>query len=254
MNYKKIITHAGTHHADEILAIATIHHFLGELPVERNFRPLEEDFNNPNIFILDVGRKLEPENSNFDHHQDGEISATNILILDHFCKDEKLKGLLKKYLFSYVDAVDRGNIIEGKETDFSTPSFNSIIRNLNNLENGFEIALQIAKTTLAAAIATAEKAIESEERWNGLQKIGKIAIQHDADIIIGWREMAEKDGILALISPNIREKGAYQITSRDTEILKIPAHEKQTFLHANQFIAAYPDLESALQHAKEFLK
>lgn len=253
MNYKKIITHAGTHHADEILAIATIHYFVGELPIERNFRPTDDNFSDPEIFVIDVGQKLEPEKSNFDHHQDGSIPATNILVLNHLCENVKLKELLKKYLFSYVDAVDRGNIVEGKETDFSTPSFNSIIRNLNNLENGFEIALQIAKTTLAAAIATAEKAIESEERWNGLQKIGKIAIQHDADIIIGWREMAEKDGILALISPNIREKGAYQITSRDTDILKIPAHEKQTFLHANKFIAAYPDLESALQHAREFL-
>lgn len=253
MTYSKIITHAGTHHADEILAIATIHHFVGELPVERNFRPSDEDFADSSIFVLDVGRKLDSQNLNFDHHQDGDIPATNVLILDFLCKDSKMKELLKKYLFSYVDAVDRGKVVEGKEKVFSTPSFNSIIRNLNNVEGGFEIALQIAKNTLSAAIATAEKAIESENRWKGLEKVGKIAIQHDTEFIVGWREMAEADGVLALVSPNIRVEGAYQITSRDTEILKIPPHEKQTFLHANQFIAAYPDFDSAINHANEFL-
>ena len=250
---KKIITHAGTHHADELLAIATIHHFVGELAIERTYSPTNQDFEDPNILVLDIGMKLDSENGNFDHHQNGEIPATNVLVLDHFCKDEKLKHLLLEYLFSYVDAVDRGIIIEGKDVEFHTPSFNSIIRNLNSLENGFEIALELAKTTLKSTIETAKKAIESEQTWSQLEKIGKIAIHHDKNYIVGWKEMAEKEGILALLSPNIRVEGSYQIISRDTEILKIPEHEKQTFLHANKFIASYPDFSSALNHAEEFL-
>jgi len=62
--------------------------------------------------VLDIGGRLESEKGNFDHHQNENITATNMLILNHFCNDEKLKVLLRKQLFSYVDAVDRGIFFE----------------------------------------------------------------------------------------------------------------------------------------------
>jgi len=163
MKYTKIITHAGTHHADEILAIATIFHFVGELPIERKYTATDKEMTDPSIFVLDIMKKLQPELSNFDHHQDGNIQSTNILILDHLCKDEKLKGSLKKYLFDYVDSVDRGHVVEDRGEGIKVPTFNSIVRNLNNVDGGFDIALQIARSTLTGFVATALSRIDSEE-------------------------------------------------------------------------------------------
>lgn len=253
--YKKIITHEGVHHADELLAIAFIQHLQGDLPIERTYTPTEADFNNPEIIILDIGRRLEPELSNFDHHQSGDIPATNLLVLEHFMpgKLNEFSELLKKHLFGYVDAVDRGHIIERPGKDFSVPTFNSIIRNLNNTEDGFDIALQFAKAALRSAIDTVQKEIGSRAHWEKLEKQGGIAIQHDVEHIVGWHELAEKDGVLLLVFPNVRQEGSYRITSRDTNILRIPKHEKQIFLHANRFTASYPDLESAVNHAVEII-
>jgi uncharacterized UPF0160 family protein len=250
MQYKKIITHGATFHADEILAIAVIEYSTATLPIERKFanQITEAEYNDASVLILDVGRRLEPSLGNFDHHQDGNVPATNMLILDHFCKDLELKAKLQKYLFSYVDKVDRGHIVETGE-EMQTPTFNSIIRNLNGLEDGFELALQVARIALAGAVNTSEKAIAGEKAWNALEKLNGIAIDHSTNIIPNWRELAEEEDIVMMVSPNLR--GGYQITSRDTNIFKVEPHPQQSFLHANQFLAVYPDFETAKAHAVE---
>ena len=104
-----------------------------------------------------------------------------------------------------------------------------------------------------SALKTAEKAIESEQRWEQLEKRKGIAIQHDSNHIVGWREFAELEDIYLLITPNPRKEGSYSITTRDTEILKIPENSTQTFLHANQFIASYPSFDDAIDHAESCL-
>lgn len=247
----KIITHAGTHHADEVLAIATIFNFAGELPVERKNKAENQDFENPKVLVLDIGNRLDPGKGNFDHHQDGNIPATNMLVLNHFCNDEKLKSALRKQLFSSVDAIDRGISPERPVTDFKIPDFNSIIRSLNNVDNGFDKALKISRLVLSAAIATAQKSIRSEETWNNLEKNNNIAIQHNTEAIFGWHDLAERDGILLLITPNNRIPGSYQIMSRETKLITIPKSKRQLFIHPGGFLAVYPNFIFALKHAEK---
>lgn len=248
MKMKKIVTHGGTHHADEILGIATIHEFVDpNLPIERTFKPSNEDLNDDQVFVLDIAKRFEPSLNNFDHHQNGSIPATNILVLDHVCNDDRLKDILKHHLYNYVDAVDRGHIIEGKEPNFRTPSLNAIIRNLNSVANGFDIALQVAKTALKGAIATAKAQIKGEDIWQGLEKKNKIAYNHTTEFVVGWKDLAEKENILLMISPN--QRGGYQIVVRDSKVLTIPKDERQTFIHANQFLAVYKTFEDAESHA-----
>lgn len=254
MQYSKIITHGATFHADEILAIAVIEYSVATLPIERKFanQITEAEYSDASVLILDVGRRLEPSLGNFDHHQDGNVAATNMLVLDHFCKDLELKAKLQKYLFSYVDAVDRGKIVE-TGAEMQTPTFNSIIRNLNGLEDGFELALQVAKMALAGAVNTAKKSIETEgDFWSNLERLDGIIINHSDAVIPNWRELAEKEDAIMMVSPNLR--GGYQITSRDTNIFKVEPHPQQTFLHANQFLAVYPDFETSKAHAVEMAK
>jgi uncharacterized UPF0160 family protein len=254
INFKRIITHSGTHHADEILAIATIFEFVGELPVERKNKAEKEDLECPETLVLDIGGHLEPGKGNFDHHQDSSIPATNMLVLNHFCNDEKIKVFLHKNLFAYVDAVDRGIAPVRIGDEFLPPDFNSVIRWMNNLENGFDKALNTARYILSAAIATARQSIKGEAVWNSLEKHGKIAIQHTADPVVGWHELAERDGILLLITPNNRIPGSYQLMSRDTKLLVIPETEGQMYKHPSGFLAVYPSFAMAMEHAVEILK
>ena len=82
---EKIITHPGGAHKDEFLACAIL---LAEhdVPVFRQ-DPTEEDLLNPEIAVIDVGHRHEPDLHNFDHHQfarDAKPTCSLSLVLDHY--------------------------------------------------------------------------------------------------------------------------------------------------------------------------
>ncbi len=246
MNINKIITHAGTFHADELLAIAVLR-YGKTIPIERTYTPSETAVDATDVCVLDIGRRYDPDRLNFDHHQDADLPATNLMVLRHFFPAGSVRDKLEKFLFDYVDRVDRGEIVEGR--DIQAPTFNAIIRACNALPGGFDIALGLAQTVFAAMLAKAEKAVADESRWAALLKSDGVAIDESDDPIAGWHEMAEADGIKFLVTPN--KRGGWQIISRDSAQFPIPAHPAQTFRHNSGFLAAYPDKEAALFHAIE---
>lgn len=71
MKVKRIITHPGHAHRDEFLAVALALALAEGSPpdVVRTDDISEEDFNDPEVLILDVGGRHEPQLGNFDHHQ-----------------------------------------------------------------------------------------------------------------------------------------------------------------------------------------
>jgi len=81
----KIITHPGGAHKDEFLACAIL---LAEhdVPVFRQ-DPSEEDLLNPEIAVIDIGLRHQPNLHNFDHHQfprDAKPTCSLSLVLDHY--------------------------------------------------------------------------------------------------------------------------------------------------------------------------
>lgn len=249
---KKIITHAGTFHADELCAIATIRRMYPGIPVERTYTPSESDFSDPEIFVLDIGRRYEPSYGNYDHHHDAGSPATNVLVLiDLFSEGDKVGrsvSLLLQHFYGYISDVDTGKIVENADT---APTISGIIRACNNLPEtvSFDTALAIMQAAVDAQFATAARRIESETIWAGVEKRGAVAIHDNPTHIVGWYELAAADGIRYLITPNLR--GGYQITSRDSSQWPIPVHPAQTFRHNSGFLAAYTDIETAIQHATE---
>lgn len=247
--FDTIVTHAGIFHADEILALATVkfftNGFVNSQSVVRTF-DFSEHLANPKSFLVDIGREFNPENGNFDHHQDPSLPAANILVLRYLLQEGKQRDYMEEYLYNYVSECDKGG-----ETLQATPTLPSIIRGLNNVSDGFHRAFDICLSAVYSAYCTAAARIESEERWDKIEKIGKIAITDSADHIVGWHELAEKDGIVLLVTPNVR--GGYQITSRSTDVFVIPAHPRQYFRHNSGFLAAYETKEAAIAHAKEII-
>lgn len=69
-----IITHPGRAHADEVCAQAVLLALYGDKGycskdlVERR-DPTDEELEDPNIWVIDVGGEYSPEKGNFDHHQ-----------------------------------------------------------------------------------------------------------------------------------------------------------------------------------------
>ena len=77
-----IVVHNGRAHADDFLAACVCRHRLG-LPV---FRSKCDDsmLGDPSVWVLDQGRRFEPDLHNFDHHQIEEESCAFTMVLDHF--------------------------------------------------------------------------------------------------------------------------------------------------------------------------
>lgn len=252
---KKILTHAGTFHADEISAVALLLSVYPGAQVTRTYdaETVKAAQADQNTFVVDIGRQYQPGMLNFDHHQDANLPASNTLVLDHLVKNqiiqERQAELLEKYFFYYISQVDCGQVVEKAG---ATPTISGIIRACNNLpeDTAFDAALGIMRSALDAQLATIDRRIESEPIWHGLEISGKhgafYVIHDNAKHIVGWHELAEESNVQYLVTPNAR--GGYQITSRDSELWPIPPHPSQTFRHNSGFLAAYPTIQDCVNH------
>lgn len=66
-NFTSILTHPGSSHKDEFLACCLLV-AANDAPILRR-EPTQEDLDNLQMAIVDVGGEHEPERGNFDHHQ-----------------------------------------------------------------------------------------------------------------------------------------------------------------------------------------
>ncbi len=243
MKFTKVITHGGTFHADEVLAIVTLRK-LGVIskltPIERVMK-LEEEIPS-DVLVLDFGGQFNGINL-FDHHQDENLPASNLLVLQTFC-DAKLAQVLTDNFFGIVSDTDKGI------TKSLPASFTQLISNFNMMSGGFEMALSFAEMALDAAWQVATESIRLENKWVSLDLIfnGKARIQEDSEFIPNWKSLAEKEDVLLLIAPNARS--GWQIVSRNSDVLSIPkGYEGQTFCHNTGFMAVYETKDIALNHA-----
>lgn len=253
---EKIVTHSGIFHADEVLAIAFLYSQGLKLnfPIDRKNEVDEDELNDPHIAVIDVGKHYDPQKNNFDHHQDLKLQSSNVLILENFYDfglNNEEKEVLKERFFNQISMVDRGVINPQEE---NKDSFSNIIRNMNNLENGFHMAISISIDIVNAYIETCKKEIEGKKKWEKLKTDKKETvkiIENEGEFIPDWQSLAKQDDIMFLITPNIRKTGTYNLISRDSREFIIPEKDNQDFRHPSGFMASYYSIEDAIQHAQE---
>ncbi len=78
----KIVTHPGSAHKDDFLSVSVLLATLGDAEIFRR-EATEEDLNNPDTYVVDVGQQLDPERHNFDHHQDRSLPCAFHLVMQH---------------------------------------------------------------------------------------------------------------------------------------------------------------------------
>ena len=66
----KVITHSGTFHADEILAVAALEIYFNGKPYEV-IRTRDMSVITQGDYVVDVGMIYDPQSNRFDHHQEG---------------------------------------------------------------------------------------------------------------------------------------------------------------------------------------
>lgn len=88
---RRIVTHAGSAHADEVVSIALL--LAADETIESISRVNDvppADLGDPTVYVLDIGRRHDPDLLNFDHHQfsaDAPPRCTLSLVLDHLGLD-----------------------------------------------------------------------------------------------------------------------------------------------------------------------
>lgn len=243
----KVIVHAGVFHADEIASISLIKKFINEnFEIERKFKITQEELDDKDTFVVDVGKNYYPYRLNFDHHQDSKLSASNILVFDYISKKQNFSEEFRNHLLNFlipISEVDLG--IRKKENDYA--SIYNVISSLNNVENGFERAIKIMNEALSGIIETANMAVEGIKKWQNLKQINQLTkIQYDSIFIPNWKELAENEGIMFVIQPNSRS--GWQVVSRSTDEFVLPESEKATFRHNSGFMIVFEELKDAIEY------
>jgi len=105
MKAQLIITHPSSAHFDEVTAVGLILAVHAEtvFSIERR-EPSQAELDNPDVWVVDIGNRHEPEKCNFDHHQDTDCPAAFVLVAEYL-------GLLETMSvmpwWHFKDSVDR---------------------------------------------------------------------------------------------------------------------------------------------------
>lgn len=237
---QKIITHNGIFHADETMAIALIHELVNVVPVERTRNISAEDHNNPAIWVIDVGGKMDG-NNNYDHHHNSSLPASCVLVLDALLEYEYISIYLYEELLP--------NMMEISHIDCNGPvgkdgfQFNSLIKSFNALDGGFDIAVQTCRNYIASSKVSLAKATESMDIWERGEKISMYIKVCDA-FPINWKKYNEAP---FLIYPN---DGKWNLLSINSETFPIMSTGREEFIHNGRFIAVFQDKDDAIQSAQ----
>jgi len=86
---KKIITHGGVAHLDDLLSVSLACYLHPSANVERR-DPTADELNDPGVLVLDVGGAYDPPKNNFDHHQlhEGNECALSLYAREILLHDE----------------------------------------------------------------------------------------------------------------------------------------------------------------------
>ncbi len=105
MKSQLIITHPGGAHFDEVTAVSLILavHADTAFSIERR-EPTPVELEDPDVWVIDIGGRHQPEKRNFDHHQDADCPAAFVLVAEYL-------GLLEAMpvmpWWHFKDSVDR---------------------------------------------------------------------------------------------------------------------------------------------------
>ncbi len=105
MKTKLIITHPGSAHFDEVTAVSLILAVHDEtvFRIERR-EPTQGELDNPDVWVVDIGNRHEPEKRNFDHHQNIDCPAAFVLVAEYLGLLETLSVMP---WWHFKDSVDR---------------------------------------------------------------------------------------------------------------------------------------------------
>jgi uncharacterized UPF0160 family protein len=287
---KKVITHNGGFHADDVFGVATLQLHFGVENVEV-IRTRDEAIIATGDVVLDVGGIYDPEGQRFDHHQNGAPVRDNGipyaafgLVWKHY--GELVAGsmeaaeAIEKRLVMPIDANDNGvSLYEQKYSDVSPFTIQDMMGLMKPVWNGeeemderFKVACEFARgilvragTHAAAELAEAELSRKAYEEADDKRIIV-------SDVELSAYFFIEKPDVLFVVYPD--ENGNWAATAvrkesgsfatkvqfpetwrgfRDGELGEISGISDAVFCHKAGFLFVGKSKEGVLEATKKAL-
>lgn len=206
---KRIVTHNGHYHSDDMFAVATLCIYLGDEEVEI-VRTRDKSLVENADFAVDIGGVHDPERNIFDHHQEGGAGkrpngvpyASFGLVWKHYGVElsggEEEAGLVDEKLVQPIDSEDNGvkvakgvfdNIYPYTIQDFFDTFIPTWKENDVDVDTVFKSCVDIAKRILKREIVKARDKKEGErlikEKMEGYSK-NKVVI---FDRYLPWKDV-----------------------------------------------------------------
>jgi hypothetical protein len=271
---KRIVTHPGKAHLDELIAIAfalAIGFPPGSLMLPMVFRrePTPEDLQDPEVLVLDVGGELDPARNNFDHHQrevDEEPKCAAHLWLEYNAPGVLTDLSVHAPWFRAMNAIDvRGPYAWATDNGFArfpfelggaleapvkamfeafageTPVAKQLVELLWRVGQDHLAHLQEVKDALGVIDASAELV--------GVEGVpGVIYLSKEVDALNSWREAKRQEGIDVAFSVTLddREAGFALYRFQDDpriDFTRIKGRQGVKFSHKGGFIAKVAPME-----------
>lgn len=253
----KVVTHDGTFHADEVLAVAMIQMCsdfnMVDIVRTRNESKLAEALKDPSVIVIDVGGRYEPDLNNYDHHQDEALPCAASLIWRHFALkipgvNKSMQKTIDQHFIKGVDLWDRGHYV-GKKSYLQNTS--QILGNFNrNKEDEisqfiqFRDAVGMASRMLENEIYNTSIFIESDKIWKKGIRSENQKIMYLPSHCRNWRARASTENVWVVVWP---EENEYIVCSSDVHRhpLRLPQdmrpgspdYAQILFMHPSNWIA-----------------
>lgn len=287
---KKVLTHSGDFHADDVFAVATLKILLGDIEIIRSRDPEEIEGAD---YVVDVGSTYDPQLKRFDHHQVGgagmrenEIPYAAFGLVwkeygERIVGSSDIQKSIDESLVQPIDALDNGVEISTPLIDGVYPtSINSLVGQFRPTwkeESSEEILLErflmlveVAEVYLRRMIKTSSDYIEAQK------EVAKIYTESkDKRLIIlnegyPWHgALSELPEPLFVVYPRsdgswgvraVTKEGSFFENKKDLpkewagrqgeELQKITGVSDAVFAHNKQFLAVAKSKEGALKLAE----
>jgi uncharacterized UPF0160 family protein len=262
---RKIITHDGGFHTDDIFAVSLLLLIEPNALVERKRDISEDEFEDPSIVIVDVGGRYQPELNNFDHHQNTEevkdFAAFGLVSQKYlpkfiFGNKDYINSVMQNVqqnLITPIDKWDNGKVQKQVPDDvIPLQQMFRVIQEVND-PSSFQVATYIAQQIIKGYVRTASKVVDSEIIWaRGVTNEQNIKIMNDFCMI--WKLRAKQSKIYYAVWPE--DENTFVVSTIDSETYPIANYQtpSRIFLHKSLFIAKYSNLADAIMCAKKSLK
>jgi len=268
MEQVKVVVHDGIFHADEVFGVAMLKHFLEsetvKIVVERT-RLVEGLINDDKVILLDVGGQFNPSMLNFDHHQDRNLPASNLLILEHLYVNRLIEeddyNSLLPLMKNISDFDTNSDEIHNKLSGFKSSLTNSNVKITSNLISGFNrspkeaeeqfnLAVDFAINILINELYEGKRRIEAERIYDRGIMIGTNVIEFDSFCMV-WKERTNSPTYA--IFP---DGDNWKVLTKDSSKYPLPEPNDSTnlvFLHQNKFIAVFDSYYGVKHYVREQL-